>query len=220
MNAADKIVTKTRRASLTGRRALWRLESRGNVLPANVAGFPADWQKRLRPNQIQLGWLSAVAMLMGPGDRGYRIGGMYVEFENVADPGPAIVSPDYSVDEGIEYYEDLALSGSRDFLRLPLTSQPIQSVAAGYEDRLPQDIGNQLTFFSVTAGTTGVHGKEFSSSAISKIFGLALVATPIWGDRTQDIVIARSYLADDEQDVKQASKQHGVTWELTIGEGD
>jgi hypothetical protein len=74
-----------------------------------------------------------------------------------------------------------------------------------------------LTFFALSSGATGVHGKTFSSGANSKICGFALVAMPVFADATLDVIAARTYLAEENQQVKDASAQAGVTWELIFG---
>jgi hypothetical protein len=156
-------------------------------------------------NQIQWSWGEIACYLFGDGNSDYKISAMYIEFENTA----LIPStPSYTRSEGVEYYENLSLSGTKDFLRVPLLAAPTKELAAGYSN-----INfNQLTFLAQTSGTTGVHGKTFSDSVSSKVYGLALVAAPVWGDRTQDLVFARKYYATGDQVMKQASSQIGVSW--------
>lgn len=156
-------------------------------------------------NQIQWGWGEIACYLFGDGNPKYKISAMYVEFENTA----LIPStPSYDRDEGVEYYENLSLSATKDFLRVPLIANPSKSLASGYSN-----INfNQLTFIAQTTGTQGVHGKTFSDTVSSKVYGLALVAAPVWEDRTQDLIFARKYYATADQVVKQASSQIGVSW--------
>lgn len=156
-------------------------------------------------NQIQWSWGEIACHLFGDGNKDYRINAMYVEFENTA----LIPStPSYTRSEGVEYYENLSLSATKDFLRVPLIAAPVKSLASGYDN-----INfNQLTFLAQTAGTQGVHGKTFSDSVSSKVYGLALVAAPVWSDRTQDLIFARKYYATADQVAKQASSQIGVSW--------
>ncbi len=173
-----------------------------------------------RPNQIQTPYGFAAAMTLGMGDPNYRIRAFYVEFANVADPGDVVTAPAYEEDEGLEYFNDLAFSGDQDFLRVPLLQKPMLSIADGYEDVFAENVsGNKLTFFTMTSGTVGIHGKQFSHAVNSKIFGLSLVATPVVGDRSMDVVCARVYLDPDEQVLKQASHQAGLTWEWTFLRG-
>lgn len=156
-------------------------------------------------NQIQWSWGEIACHLFGDGNSSYKISAMYVEFENTAYI-PSV--PSYARDEGVEYYENLSLSGSKDFLRVPLLAAPSKELAAGYSG-----INfNQLTFLAQTSGTQGVHGKTFSDSVNSKVYGLALVATPVWSDRTQDLIFARKYYDTSDHVLKQASSQIGVSW--------
>lgn len=167
-------------------------------------------------NQLQVEWGQIAARCIGRGDRDYRISAMYVEFENVAAPGDPVTAPSYAATEGRDYYEDLAMSSDRDFLRIPLSLSPGISVATGYADYFPNeaDAGNMATFFAQTQGVAGVHGKPFTEAANSTIFGLALVAAPLFTDRTKDLVMARTYLPVDEQVPKQGLRQTGVVWDI------
>lgn len=139
----------------------------------------------------------------------YGIGGMYIEFENVASPGDTVAAPDFTrgPGEGIDYYNGLADSSVRDYLRVPLTAGSISS-----SDETLFPLGNIATFFAQTAGTTGVHGKPWSAAANSVAFGAALVAFVDDEDVTQDIVYARAYLDASKQPAKQDPFQVGIQW--------
>lgn len=172
-----------------------------------------------KPNQIQLTWATIVAQQVGyrrrPGRRDYAIAGMYIEFENVASPTDAVDVPtEFDRSENLDYYTDLLSSGVRDYLRIPLTQEPLLSIADGYEAYFAEGEGNRLTFMAITAGSEGITGKAFSSGANSKICGVALVAMPVPGDRTQDVIFARTYFPEEDQVVKEAPKQIAVTWQL------
>jgi hypothetical protein len=130
---------------------------------------------------------------------------MYIEFENTAFT-PSV--PSYSRDEGVEYYEGLSLSATRDFIRVPLLAAPSKTLASGYSNIA----FNQLNFIAQTSGVQGVHGKTFSDTVSSKVFGLALVAAPAWNDRTKDLIFARKYYSSGSMVTKQASSQIGVSW--------
>lgn len=169
-----------------------------------------DWIKVSESsNQLQWSWGEIACHLFGSGNPAFKISAMYIEFENTA----LIPStPSYSREEGIEYYEGLATSGTKDFLRVPLLAEPSKTVASGYSN-----INfNRLTFTAQTSGVQGVHGKTFSDSVSSKVYGLALVATPVWSDRTQDLIFARKYYLTADQVAKQASSQIGVSWVETF----
>jgi hypothetical protein len=160
-------------------------------------------------NQIQWTWGEIACHLFGDGNAKYKLNAMYLEFENTASPGDPVTAPSYDADEGVEYYEGLSASPDRDFLRVPLLAAPQKGVVAGYEGKVSF---NQLTFLAQSSGTAGVHGKTFSDGANSTVFGLALVAAPVWGDRTQDLVFGRRYYATAKQVPKRASSQIGVSW--------
>lgn len=196
--------------TLRGRIGLWDIDER-----TGLATF-----RHCKPNQIQTSWGVIAAHQIGfrqqAGRLSYAISAMYIEFENVPDPEDAASIPDFSADEGLDYYDGLLGSGVRDFLRVPLRMEPTLTVAAGYENRLPADEGNVLTFFAQTSGVEGVHGKTFSDSVNSKICGAALVATPVFADRTRDIVFARTYFEVADQTLKLPSSQAGLTWEISF----
>lgn len=165
-----------------------------------------EWVKFCEgPNQLQWSWGEIACKLFGDGNQNYKISGMYIEFENTAGT-PS--TPSYTREEGIEYYEGLSVSGVKDFLRVPLTAAPAKSLVSGYSGISY----NQLTFMAQTSGSVGVHGKVFSNVSNSKVYGLALVATPVWSDRTQDLVFARKYYETADIMTKPASGQVGVTW--------
>ena len=170
-----------------------------------------------QPNQIQDSWGFIAAQAIGKGLRAYRIQAMYLEFENVADPDDPVTVPDYTQADGLEYYNDLINSDTRDYLRVPLLTEPLLGVESGYEDQFEAGVdGNLLTFFTISQGVTGVHGKDFSDSVNSKVCGAALIATPDFGDPTLDVIFARSYLDAADQVPKLPSSQIGVTWETAF----
>ena len=170
-----------------------------------------------KPNQIQYSWGFIAAQCIGKGNRNYRINSMYVEYENVASPGDAVTIPSYGRDEGREYYQDLALSANRDFLRVPLIIEPTIGIESGFEDYFTDGVdGNKLTFFTQTQGTAGFHSKPFNDGVNSKIFGVALVATPEFGDPTKDVVFSRTYFDTADQTLKLASSQVGITWDISF----
>lgn len=174
-----------------------------------------------KPNQIQLTWGVIAARQIGYKRQAHRpdysISAMYIEFENVADPLDAVTIPTFDRTEGLEYYDALSVSGTRDFVRVPLRMEPGLSVNVGDEADIPEGQGNMLSFFAMTSAATGVHGKTFSNGANSKICGVALVSTPEFADRTQDVIFARTYLELADQQVKDVSAQAGVAWDIIFG---
>ena len=168
-----------------------------------------------RNNKLQVTWGFAAAKLFGEGDRRYRINRMYIEYENVAAPGNVVAVPSYTEFDGLDYYDNL--TAPRDFLRVPLISTPQLFIGNGYASYFTDGLsGNGLRFFAQSVGTSGAHGLAFSDSVNSKIFGIGLVASPEDGDRQQDVLITRGYYATGQQQLKTASGQIGVGWELVF----
>jgi hypothetical protein len=170
-----------------------------------------------RPNQIQYDWAKLALQCMGRGKPNYKINAIYVEFQNVPSPGDPGDVPAYTRDEGVGYYT--SLTDDRDYLRLPLLSEPRLSVADGYEEFFTgqDDSFNEMTFFAQTSGALGVNGLSFSDSSNSVAIGIALVATPVWADRTRDVIFGRAYFAVEEQVTKEPSHQIGVSWSQVFG---
>lgn len=164
-------------------------------------------------NELVDTWGVVAARCIGLGDRDYRLSAMYLEFENVDDPEDEVTIPEIDPEVGLDYYLDLASSDARDFLRVPLDVAPSLFVVDGFTS-IPQGQGNGIQVYASTQGVVGVNGKTFSSGVNSKICGLAIVATPVWGDRTQDVVFARSYYEAEQQQVKQPSSQLAVSYRL------
>jgi hypothetical protein len=174
-----------------------------------------------QPNQIQYSWGFVAAKQLGyrpqPDRPSYHISAMYIEFENQANPATAVAVGSFPRDRGISYYNSLLASSNRDFLRVPLSVEPATSVSAGFEANLSVDQqANQLTFFVQSSGTTGVHGKTFSHIVNSKVYAATLVAAPVVGDRTKDVIFARTEFSAANQVTKEASSQIGITWDIAF----
>lgn len=171
----------------------------------------------IQKNQIQYSWGAVAAQCIGLGNANYRVNAMYLEYENVADADDPVTIPTYERGDGIDYYRNLVYTGSRDFLRVPLSLQPSIGIEPGFEDYFtPGLTGNVLTFHTQSQGTAGFNGKPFSAGVNSKIFGVALVATPNFSDQTKDIILARTYFDVSDQTLKMASSQVGVTWDISF----
>lgn len=171
------------------------------------------WWKPLtgfKPNLILREWGAIVGRLLLREGTKFGISGMYIEFANDASP----VSPpsyDRGPDSGVEYYNSLSDDATLDYLRVQL----VAGVLNVSDDTLYPK-GNQPTFFAMTGGTTGVHGKAFSEVANSRVIGAALVATPEADDATQDLVLSRFYFDEADQIPKLATGQVGIEWQLTL----
>jgi hypothetical protein len=141
-----------------------------------------------QPNIIPYQGADIMAQLLA-GEATWKIGAMFFEFENTAG-APTVPSPQRS--ESIDYYiDDLSLEPTKDYMRIPLIVPPaVTSSSAVYA-------GNQVTFFAITSGLTGVHGRTFDASVNSKVYGVALAATPEPTEYTQDKLFSRSYTGFD-----------------------
>lgn len=186
-----------------GRASLWCIE-------------PTGWRRiATTPNLTMVDWGFIAAKCLGHGDSDYRLRGMYIEFQNVAAPGDAVTPPDFVATEGISYYNGLSGSPDTDFIRAATVGQPEIRIETGYESSFTDGVdGNLLVLFSQTLGSTGVHGQTFSDGANSKVFGAALVAAPVWADRTRDKIFARAYFDVSDQLIKPAAGQVGISWEI------
>lgn len=164
-----------------------------------------------RANLVVRQWASIVGKLLTTGDRAYRVAAMYLEFENQADPDVAVTAPAYDRDRSVAYYDDLAGSADRDYLRVPLTAAVLDA-----SDEALFPAGNRMTFFAMSRGTVGTHGKPFGDAHNSKVFGAALVAAPVAGDATRDLVFSAIYFDPDDQAPKLSTGAVGVEWEVTL----
>ena len=202
----------------------------GNGVRGNITLWQVDEKTGLKipvgsqKNQIQYSWGFIAAKQIGyrpnPERYNYNISAVYIEFENQTDPEEEISVAPFSRDLGINYYNALVDSPNRDFLRIPLIIEPAGGVSAGYEANLPTEQQlNKLTFFVQTVGTQGVHGKAFSHNAeggTSKVYAAALVAAPLYSDRTKDVIFARTMFIPSNQVTKEASSQIGLTWDIAF----
>jgi len=195
----------------------------------HVRGYVSVWrvddatgEKTLlgaQPNQIQYTWGFLAAKQLGyrpQADRlNYHISAMYIEFENQDDPETPVAAGSFGRDLGKNYYN--ALTGDRDFLRVPMLVEPTGGIVSGYESLLPQEQQiNKLTFFVQTAGMVGENGLPFSSAQGSKVYAAALVATPVFSDKSKDVIFARTVFDTANQVTKETSSQIGITWEIAF----
>lgn len=203
-----RINEKVTRASVRGTLGLWRIDHKGVWHPVSRT-----------KNLLMYGWGHIAARQIGRSPDAaaldYAVKGFYLEFENVADPGDPVTIPSFGRGDGISYYDGLSASGTLDFLRVALRGQPELGISASLAAQFVEGVsGNKLTFFTQSVGATGIHGKTFSDSVNSKIYGAALVATPVLSDRTQDEIFSRAYVQTSEQTLKDASSQVGASWEI------
>lgn len=216
----DKITTNMASGRVRG----WQVNPRLSLLEGERHGLLGDstFQERRwgwrNPgnwvhNDILYEWGALVGRLLLRQGLNFGIGGMYIEYANVASPGDPVTVPTVTrdADQGVDYYNDLADSADLDYLRVPLIAGTIDSSDS---IKFPKD--NQLTFFAQTSGVEGVHGKPFSDVNNSVAYGGALVAFVDDSDYTQDLVLSRFYFSVDEQMPKLATGQIGYEWKLLL----
>jgi hypothetical protein len=176
---------------------------------------PPGWARRTgwKRNDVLYEWGAIVGQLLMRRGLQYGISGMYLEFENTASPGDPVSPPALSraAGEGVDYFAGLSTSDDRDYLRVPLIASTLETTD---ETLFPK--GNAPTFFAQSSGVEGVHGKTFSDSANSVVFGGALVAFVDAGDPTQDLVLSRFYLEVSDQQAKLSTSQIGLEWQLRL----
>lgn len=161
-------------------------------------------------------WLDKAGLIaaraIGLGDSTYKINAMYLEYENVATPSTIVTPPTFATSDDVTYFENLSVSPHKDYLRIPLLPVSALQVIPGFEGSFAAGEGNQLEFFAQSSGTQGVNGKPFSDTVNSRVYGIALVATPVFADRTKDVVFSRAYYTTAQQKVKEPNSQIGVSY--------
>lgn len=115
---------------------------------------------------------------------GARLDVAYLEFAN----GPAVAPPEIRPIESTDYYDRLAATSDRDYLRCPILSHRVVPDADGR---------GAFSLVIVSDGETGVHGKPFSATAGSRVYGLALAASQSNG--RGDLLFARHYYPEADQ---------------------
>jgi len=195
----------------------------GNYLVGHVRAYRVAEGKQdpvwaattdFKRNAFLYEWGAIFANLLLRKGTNYGIGGMYLEYVNVASPGDPADIPTFTrdPDDGVDYYSGLVHSADSDYLRVPLVSATLNS-----SDTLKFPKGNQPSFFAQTSGVVGVHGKPFSDANNSVVIGGALVAFVDDTDHTQDIVLSRFYFPTETQQPKLSTSQIGLEWRITLG---
>lgn len=185
---------------------------RAGIYPVGKDGVRLDRPKKLMiiPNLVLFGGSDVMARILG-GDNKFKVQAMYFEFENLSDPGDSIVPPIFDRSGGLAYYQGLI--SPKDYLRIPITVSP--SILSSDDTKFA---GNQTTFFALTGGTEGVNGVQFDATSNSTVYGVALAATPVVDDPTQDIVFSRVYFTDlgggENKFLKESGHAIGVDWSV------
>ena len=171
-----------------------------NPLTGAISGYVAQ------KNTIMSGAADILPRVVA-GDQKYKIMHMFMQFENLSDPGDSPVVPSYETTHGIEYFLNLDVHASQDILRVPVMITP--SFTATSEDYE----GNLVTFVAISGGfEAGEFGKPFSDANNSAVFGGALVASPT-GSVDGDIVFARNYPTGAKV-LKPAGEQIVMQWSI------
>lgn len=153
-------------------------------------------------NLVTFGGTEVLSRILA-GQSQYKINGVYFQFSNQGSPA----IPSFT--RGTVAADMRTLTANEDYVLGTLAGQPSittgDSTASGnpYSD-------NRAVFFSLATASVGEGGVAFTAGAGSKIISLGLVATPVSGDRTQDILYARFAPASAVD--KQSGLNPGITW--------
>jgi hypothetical protein len=175
--------------------------------------LPGHWNRQApwHHNDVLYSWGAIASRALTQTGTNYRINGMYMEFQNVANAGNVVTPPTFDRSGGREYYDALSSSPNTDYLRVPLIATSLDNS----DPSLFDDV-NRMTFYAMSQGVVGANGKPFSDVYNSKVFGGALVCIVDLADRTQDIVFSRFYYPTSLQQVKLSTSQIGQEWQLSL----
>jgi hypothetical protein len=164
------------------------------------------------PNLVTYDAAYILAQLLrgSPDGKNYSISAAYILFEN--NGGAPVSVPAFGRDDGKSFYDGLLTDPNQDYIRVAVSGVTLDST-----DTTLYPDGNRLTVFAQTEGVVGVHGKTFSDTVSSRVFGGAVVAAPVFADQTQDLVYANFAWGDsDDQMIKLAGSQLGVTYRVSL----
>jgi hypothetical protein len=131
------------------------------------------------------------------------INAAYIEFLNGAAP----TAPE-DITDGREYFADLETDDdpTHGYVRVPVAV----SGYAGTDEGLDS---NQIGFVAVCRDDSAAYGALFGTDNDSRVFGIALVAAVDWGDRTEDVVVARAYVTPQ---TKVTGQHLSILWDFTL----
>ncbi len=189
-----------------------------SVASGHYAVYVKDGSERKlvleKDNLLLYTWGVIAAHCIGLGAATHKISSGYIEFENSATAGTVVV-PSYGRGDYTSYYT--GLTGNKDFLRLSLDSTPTLDQHPDYVSLLPAGENNRVSFgLTGVGGTQGVKGKTFSSANQSVAYGIALVATPLFSDMSQDLILARGYFNSGDQVAVPLGGQVEVDWKISF----
>jgi len=165
-------------------------------------------------NTWTFAWGDIVARAAFLGQSEYVVKAAYLEYNNGASPDDPVTPPTINRAEQIDYFDGLAGIADRDFVRVPIGIPGELAIEPGTEGDLAEGLHNRLVVTVNAPSGTGVHGSSFSDTVNSRVYGAALVAAPVWDDRTQDIVFARAYFPEDQQAPMVPNSQVGISYPL------
>lgn len=173
------------------------------------------WLPLFKQNNANVKEGGAILTQLLAGRVKYKLGAVYFEFANVASPGDPVSVPDVEDTEGRDYFDNLGVD--RDYLRVQITTAPTIRARDGDESLFDEELGNDIEYYCISEGEAGINGLPFGYGSNSVVYGMALVATPEWSDRTKDLIFARGYYNTSNQIAKPASNQVGVRWVQPMG---
>jgi hypothetical protein len=107
-------------------------QGRARISVADASLPPERWvfNRPFSKNIFLYDSATIVAQLLrnDPAGKQWHLGTMYIEFEN--NGGAIVAVPTPSRDEGKSYFDGLALSSTRDYLRVPVIATKLESTDA------------------------------------------------------------------------------------------
>jgi len=160
-------------------------------------------------------WGHAAARLFA-GHAEYSQWVAYIEFVNDVPENDTVAIPEFTANDGLEYYTALETSPDRDYLRVPVLLPSLLEVASGYTEFFtPPLSGNQLRLMATTTGNVGVHGKPFTDNSV--LVGFCFALTPDFNDPSVDIPFGRAYYSTMQQFRKPVGLDVTVTYTPFFG---
>lgn len=156
-------------------------------------------------NAIMYDLVQVVTRLLAGGSA-YKAAALYFEYQNLDDPADTPDYPSFTKDESVDYYLGLQYSPNKDFVRVPLLSNPTASQVDSNTWR--------LSVHAITPNVSeGFWEKPFSAAANSVVIGGALVTTPIAGTQANDLILCRNYPSGAKV-AKVSGEQISMTWNV------
>jgi len=175
------------------------------IFTFNSEGRTSDYV--FQRNKIMDAMADINAKLLG-GDPNYRVGYMYMEYENLASAEDNPTIPAFSKSDTVTYFINLSSSPVKDFLRVPIYAAPGYSATSG------SYTNNMVTFYAVTSNMTeGFWGRSFTAAANSAVYGGALVSAPQPTIQANDLIACRNY-PEGTKVIKPEGEQIAMVWSV------